>query len=127
MMDRSHLVSGAAAGLGLGAATDASPVVCGVLVGVTAVGALIPDIDCPTSTVTRMVSVLGRLVSWVARQASAGVYAATKGGFGVATHAHTLRDPYRWRDPRLVFINSMSDLLYFMPGFPMSSSVKCFP
>lgn len=33
-------------------------------------------------------------------------------GFGVATHEHALKDPYRWRDPRLVFVNSMSDLFH---------------
>ncbi len=33
-------------------------------------------------------------------------------GFGVATHEHALDAPYRWRDPRLVFVNSMSDLFH---------------
>lgn len=33
-------------------------------------------------------------------------------GFGVAAHEHTLAAPYRWRDPRLVFVNSMSDLFH---------------
>jgi hypothetical protein len=31
-------------------------------------------------------------------------------GFGVAQHPHVLTDPQHWRDPRLVFVNSMSDL-----------------
>jgi protein gp37 len=33
-------------------------------------------------------------------------------GFGVATHPDTLRLPLTWRSPRLVFVNSMSDLFH---------------
>ena len=33
-------------------------------------------------------------------------------GFGVATHESTLLAPLRWRNPRLVFVNSMSDLFH---------------
>jgi protein gp37 len=33
-------------------------------------------------------------------------------GFGVTTHERELAAPYRWRDPRLVFVNSMSDLFH---------------
>ncbi|TNC20904.1 DUF5131 family protein [Amycolatopsis alkalitolerans] len=33
-------------------------------------------------------------------------------GFGVATHAGALGEPFRWRQPRLVFVNSMSDLFH---------------
>lgn len=33
-------------------------------------------------------------------------------GFGVAVHADTLDIPRRWRDPRIVFVNSMSDLFH---------------
>src|SRR5215470_9691041 len=33
-------------------------------------------------------------------------------GFGVTMHATELVTPYRWRDPRLVFVNSMSDLFH---------------
>ena len=33
-------------------------------------------------------------------------------GFEVATHADALDEPYRWRRPRLVFVNSMSDLFH---------------
>jgi len=33
-------------------------------------------------------------------------------GFGVTTHQHTLAEPLRWREPRLVFVNSMSDLFH---------------
>jgi protein gp37 len=31
-------------------------------------------------------------------------------GFGLATHPDALRLPYTWRTPRVVFVNSMSDL-----------------
>ncbi len=33
-------------------------------------------------------------------------------GFGVTTHEDTLVAPFRWRSPRLVFVNSMSDLFH---------------
>lgn len=33
-------------------------------------------------------------------------------GFGVATHAASLAEPFRWRQPRRVFVNSMSDLFH---------------
>ncbi|MFK3981292.1 DUF5131 family protein [Micromonospora sp. NPDC050397] len=33
-------------------------------------------------------------------------------GFGVAVHESDLGLPYRWRDPRVVFVNSMSDLFH---------------
>ncbi|WHT20091.1 phage Gp37/Gp68 family protein [Crossiella sp. CA-258035] len=33
-------------------------------------------------------------------------------GFGVAVHADALVAPLRWREPRLVFVNSMSDLFH---------------
>lgn len=31
-------------------------------------------------------------------------------GFGVMVHPQSLDEPYRWRLPRVVFVNSMSDL-----------------
>ncbi|QFU90934.1 Phage protein Gp37/Gp68 [Amycolatopsis sp. YIM 10] len=33
-------------------------------------------------------------------------------GFGVATHTAALGEPFRWRQPRRVFVNSMSDLFH---------------
>lgn len=33
-------------------------------------------------------------------------------GFDVAVHAAALEEPLRWRRPRLVFVNSMSDLFH---------------
>jgi protein gp37 len=33
-------------------------------------------------------------------------------GFGVATHSDALTEPMRWRKPRKVFVNSMSDLFH---------------
>ena len=33
-------------------------------------------------------------------------------GFGVACHPETLAEPLGWRKPRLVFVNSMSDLFH---------------
>lgn len=33
-------------------------------------------------------------------------------GFGIVTHADSLGAPFRWRQPRVVFVNSMSDLFH---------------
>jgi protein gp37 len=33
-------------------------------------------------------------------------------GFGITTHPGALHDPYEWRAPRVVFVNSMSDLFH---------------
>lgn len=33
-------------------------------------------------------------------------------GFGVALHPGALDEPHRWRNPRVVFVNSMSDLFH---------------
>jgi protein gp37 len=33
-------------------------------------------------------------------------------GFGVAIHPQALRQPYKWKAPRTVFVNSMSDLFH---------------
>ena len=33
-------------------------------------------------------------------------------GFSVAVHGSVLREPFKWRRPRLVFVNSMSDLFH---------------
>jgi protein gp37 len=33
-------------------------------------------------------------------------------GFGVTVHPEALSEPYRWRKPRVVFVNSMSDLFH---------------
>lgn len=38
-------------------------------------------------------------------------------GFGVTVHPDSLLTPYTWRQPRLVFVNSMSDLLH--PKVPL--------
>ena len=35
-----------------------------------------------------------------------------RNGFSVTTHASTLDEPLKWARPRLVFVNSMSDLFH---------------
>lgn len=35
-----------------------------------------------------------------------------RNGFSVTMHPSTLKDPLKWRKPRLVFVNSMSDLFH---------------
>lgn len=45
-------------------------------------------------------------------------------GFRVAVHEDVLTAPLRWRRPRLVFVNSMSDL--FHDGVPLEFIQRCF-
>jgi protein gp37 len=45
-------------------------------------------------------------------------------GFGVTCHPASLALPYRWRQPRLVFVNSMSDL--FHPKVPDAFIARVF-
>ena len=45
-------------------------------------------------------------------------------GFGLTLHPDVLEEPHRWRAPRLVFVNSMSDL--FHPEVPFSFIQKVF-
>jgi len=45
-------------------------------------------------------------------------------GFGITTHPESLSVPYGWRQPRLVFVNSMSDL--FHPRVPVTFIQEVF-
>ena len=45
-------------------------------------------------------------------------------GFALTLHPDTLQIPYRWRQPRLVFVNSMSDL--FHPNVPVEFIEQVF-
>lgn len=47
-----------------------------------------------------------------------------RNGFKVTVHEHMLELPLRWRTPRMVFVNSMSDL--FHPEVPESFVLKVF-
>lgn len=44
-------------------------------------------------------------------------------GFGVAVHPEALDQPTRWREPRLVFVNSMSDLFHARVPTPFIKDV----
>src|SRR5579859_631225 len=44
-------------------------------------------------------------------------------GFGLTLHAERLKDPLRWRDPRVVFVNSMSDLFHAKVPFEFVEQV----
>ena len=44
-------------------------------------------------------------------------------GFSVAVHQSVLEDPLRWKKPRLVFVNSMSDLFHQAVPFEFIESV----
>ncbi len=47
-----------------------------------------------------------------------------KDGFAVRTHEDSLRTPYEWKKPKVVFVNSMSDL--FHPEVPFEFIQKVF-
>ncbi|MER6605935.1 phage Gp37/Gp68 family protein [Streptomyces sp. NPDC000927] len=48
----------------------------------------------------------------VAKYQSDGNPKTSGPGFGVAMHEDTLTEPFRWKKPRRVFVNSMSDLFH---------------
>lgn len=47
-----------------------------------------------------------------------------KDGFAIRTHEETLQIPYTWKSPKVVFVNSMSDL--FHPEVPVEFIQKVF-
>lgn len=47
-----------------------------------------------------------------------------KDAFAVRTHESALKDPYKWKKSKIVFVNSMSDL--FHPDIPLSFIKKVF-
>jgi protein gp37 len=47
-----------------------------------------------------------------------------KDGFAVRTHEDSLNTPYSWKKPKVVFVNSMSDL--FHPEVPLEFILKVF-
>jgi protein gp37 len=47
-----------------------------------------------------------------------------KDGFVIRTHEDTLQIPYTWKSPKIVFVNSMSDL--FHPKIPVEFIKKVF-
>lgn len=62
-------------------------------------------------------SMAGRLKAMGAKKYQTDGDPRTSGpGFGIAVHENALQQPYAWREPRLVFVNSMSDL--FHAGIP---------
>jgi len=44
-------------------------------------------------------------------------------GFGVTTHPSALAQPYKWRSPKVVFVNSMSDLFHAKVPIPFIRDV----
>src|ERR1700758_4167986 len=44
-------------------------------------------------------------------------------GFGVTMHPQTLDEPFRWRNPRIVFVNSMADLFHARVTLPFIREV----
>jgi hypothetical protein len=80
MMGRTHALTGAAAGIAcapVAGITDPVEVICfAVLV---AGFALLPDLDHPHATASRLVGPLTRVLSWLLCRASAALYAVTKG------------------------------------------------
>lgn len=79
MMGRSHRVSGIAAGLGLGDYLGVPLLILPIVVVVTTIGSLVPDLDCESSTASRSLSGITGSLSWILRHVSQLTYMATKG------------------------------------------------
>ncbi len=80
MMGRTHALTGWCAGLALAPAVGAGSIHQAVVFAATTAGfALLPDLDHPGASASRLLGWLTGLVSWVLRRVSAAVYALTKG------------------------------------------------
>jgi protein gp37 len=63
--------------------------------------------NCYALTLAKRLKVMGSV-----KYQSDGDPRTSGPGFGVTAHKQALGVPYRWRNPRLVFVNSMSDLFH---------------
>jgi membrane-bound metal-dependent hydrolase YbcI (DUF457 family) len=80
MMGRTHALTGWCAGLAVAQFVGATSLDQAVLFAVTTSGfALLPDLDHPHATASKLLGPISRVVSWLLRHASAGLYAVTKG------------------------------------------------
>jgi hypothetical protein len=91
-MGRSHATSGVLVGLLAGEAIGLRTFSELLPFAVTVAGyALLPDLDHPGSTATRLLGPLTRTVSWLLRRSSAAIYTVTKGPrdeHSTGTHRH---------------------------------------
>jgi membrane-bound metal-dependent hydrolase YbcI (DUF457 family) len=80
MMGRTHALTGWCAGLALAPVVGAGTVHQAVVFGATTAGfALLPDLDHPGASASRLLGPLTGLLSWILRRTSAALYALTKG------------------------------------------------
>jgi membrane-bound metal-dependent hydrolase YbcI (DUF457 family) len=80
MMGRTHALTGWCAGLALAPVVGAGTVHQAVVFGATTAGfALLPDLDHPGASASRLLGPLTGLLSWLLRRVSAALYALTKG------------------------------------------------
>ena len=75
--------------------------------------------NCYALTLAKRLKAMG-----VAKYQNDGDPRTSGPGFGLTLHDETLSAPYRWRSPRLVFVDSMSDL--FHPGVPLDFIMRAF-
>ena len=92
MMGRTHALTGWCAGLALAPAVGVGTVHQAVVFAATTAGfTLLPDLDHPSASATRLFGWLTGALSWLLRRLSAAVYALTKGPRdekGPGTHRH---------------------------------------
>lgn len=80
MMGRTHALTGWCAGLALAPAAGAGAVHQAVVFAATTAGfALLPDLDHPGASASRLLGRVTGALSWLLRRLSAAVYALTKG------------------------------------------------
>ncbi len=86
---------------------------------VTGCDRISPGCDhCYALTLARRLKAMGQ-----ARYQRDGNLATSGPGFAVTCHPAALAMPYRWRAPRLVFVNSMSDLFHARVPAPFIGDV----
>lgn len=73
---------------------------------------------CYALTLAKRLQAMG-----VAKYATDGDPRTSGPGFGVTVHPGALQVPYRWRQPRVIFVNSMSDLFHARVPVPFIERV----
>ncbi|MBB3053558.1 membrane-bound metal-dependent hydrolase YbcI (DUF457 family) [Prauserella isguenensis] len=80
MMGRTHALTGAAAGLAAAPLAGLDTLAhAAVFAVITAGWAIVPDLDHPSSSASRLLGPVTRLLSWLVRTGSGLIYRATKG------------------------------------------------
>lgn len=108
-MGRTHALSGWCVGLALAPTIGATTVHQAVAFAATTAGyALLPDLDHPGARASKLLGPITKVLSWLLRKASAGVYQLTKG-----PRDEHVKGTHRHLSHTLLFAAAMGAATYF--------------